>query len=103
LYASVPIISLLYWRVSRLASLSGAEPRPSQTPYEYTRMLCQRFPRAQAALWHITHLFVRERWGARQHLPREAEVQDVERLWPTVRNAILRSWPDRLRSYRRNR
>ena len=103
LYANLPIISLLYWRVSRLASLSGAEPRPSQTPYEYTRMLCQRFPRAQVALWHITHLFVRERWGARQHLPRETEVQDVERLWPTVRNTILRSWPDRLRAYRRDR
>ncbi|HEY6541187.1 MAG TPA: transglutaminase domain-containing protein [Ktedonobacteraceae bacterium] len=102
LYANIPIISHLYWRVSRLASLSGAEPRPSQTPYEYTRMLCQRFPRAQAALWHITHLFVRERWGARQHLPRETEVQDVERLWPTVRNAMLRSWPGRLRAYRRN-
>ena len=103
LYATMPIISLLYWRVARLASLSGAEPRPSQTPYEYTRMLCQRFPRAQAALWHITHLFVRERWGARQHLPRETEVQDVERLWPTVRNAMLRSWPARLRASKRNR
>jgi hypothetical protein len=102
LYANIPIISHLYWRVSRLASLSGAEPRPSQTPYEYTRMLCQRFPRAQAALWHITHLFVRQRWGARQHLPRETEVQDVERLWPTVRNTMLRSWPTRLRTHIRN-
>ncbi len=103
LYATIPIISLLYWRVSRLASLSGAEPHPSQTPYEYTRMLSQRFPRAQTALWHITHLFVRERWGDRQHLPGETEVQDVERLWPTVRNAMLRSWLERLRTFRWNR
>lgn len=103
LYATIPIVSYLYWRVSRLASLSGAEPRPSQTPYEYTRMLCQRFPGAQTALWHITHLFVRERWGARQHLPREHEVRDVQRLWPAVRNAILRSWPARLRAGRRTR
>lgn len=103
LYAHLPIISLLYWRVSRLASLSGVEPRPSQTPYEYTRMLSQRFPRAQAALWHITHLFVRERWGDPQHLPGETEVQDVERLWPTVRNAMLSSWPERLRTFRRTR
>lgn len=102
LYANIPLISHLYWRVSRLASLSGAEPRPSQTPYEYTRMLCQRFPRAQVPLWHITHLFVRQRWGARQHLPKETEVQDMERLWPTVRNTILRSWPTRLRTYIRH-
>jgi transglutaminase superfamily protein/uncharacterized protein DUF4129 len=97
LYASIPIISSVYWRVSRLASLSGSAPRASQTPYEYTRMLCQRYPRAQSALWRITHLFVRERWGASQHLPREAEVKDMERLWPTVRGAIMRSWLSPLR------
>ena len=103
LYANIPIISSVYWRVSRLASLSGTAPSASQTPYEYTRMLCQRYPRAQAALWRITHLFVRERWGARQHLPREAEVKDMEQLWPTVRSAIIRSWPSRLRAGRRIR
>lgn len=103
LYANIPIISGIYWRVSRLASLSGTSPRASQTPYEYTRMLCQRYPRAQAALWRITHLFVRERWGARQHLPHEADVKDMEQLWPTVRSAIIRSWPSRLRADRRNR
>ena len=103
LYANIPIISHIYWRVSRLASLSGAAPRPSQTPYEYTRMLSQRFPRAQTALWRITHLFVRERWGARQHLPREAEAQDIVELWPTVRNAMIRSWPEHLRAGRRRR
>jgi hypothetical protein len=103
LYANIPIIAGIYWRVSRLASLSGTSPRASQTPYEYTRMLCQRYPRAQAALWRITHLFVRERWGARQHLPHEAEVKDMEQLWPTVRSAIVRSWPSRLRADRRNR
>ena len=103
LYANIPIISGIYWRVSRLASLSGTAPRASQTPYEYTRMLCQRYPRAQAALWRITHLFVRERWGARQHLPRESEAKDIEQLWPTVRSAIIRSWPARLRPGRRIR
>lgn len=103
LYANIPIIAGMYWRVSRLASLTGTSPRASQTPYEYTRMLCQRYPRAQAALWRITHLFVRERWGARQHLPHEGEVKDIEQLWPAMRNAILRSWPARLRVEKRNR
>ena len=103
LYTNIPIIAGIYWRISRLASLSGASPRASQTPYEYTRMLCQRYPRAQAALWRITHLYVRERWGARQHLPHEAEVKDIEQLWPAVRSAIIRSWPARLRAGRRNR
>jgi uncharacterized protein DUF4129 len=75
-------------------------PRAWQTPYEYTRMLCRRYPRAQTALWRITHLFVRERWGARQHLPREAEVKDLEQLWPDVRSTIVRSW---LSTFRANR
>lgn len=103
MYANIPIISSVYWRVSRLASLTGSAPRASQTPYEYTRILCQRYPRAQATLWRITHLFVRERWGARQYLPHEAEVKDMERLWPTVRSAIIRSWLPRWRAGRRIR
>ena len=100
MYANIPIISTIYWRLSRLASLSGVAPRAWQTPYEYTRMLCRRYPRAQTALWRITHLFVRERWGARQHLPREAEVKDLEQLWPDVRSTIVRSW---LSTFRANR
>ncbi len=92
LTANIPIFSRAYWRLSRLASFSGSAPRESQTPYEYTRMLCQRYPRAQSALWHIAHLFVRERWGAPHHLPGEVEEKDLEQLWPGVRNTILRSW-----------
>ena len=91
-YANSTFISSIYWRLSRLASLSGMAPRESQTPYEYTRLLSQRFPRAQAALWRITHLFVRERWGAPQYLPGEAEEKDLKRLWPDARGAMLRSW-----------
>ncbi|MGH2493883.1 MAG: transglutaminase TgpA family protein [Ktedonobacteraceae bacterium] len=102
LYANIPIISVMYWRLSRLASLSGTAPRASQTPYEYTRLLAQRYPRAQAALWRITHLFVRERWGARQHLPRESEVKDLEQLWPSVRITMLRSWLSHFRPGRRD-
>src|SRR5579863_2354428 len=92
LYANSTFISSIYWRLSRLGSLSGAVPRESQTPYEYTSILCQRFPRAQTALWRITHLFVRERWGAPPYLPGEAEEKDLKRLWPQVRGAMLRSW-----------
>ena len=91
LYANASLVSALYWRVSRLASLSGVPPQESQTPYEYTRVLSQRFPKVREPLWRITHLFVRERWGARYHAPGEAEAEDLERLWPRIRRTFLRA------------
>ena len=91
LYANASLVSALYWRVSRLASLSGVPPRESQTPYEYTRVLSQRFPRVKEPLWRITHLFVRERWGAQHHSPGAAEEKDIERLWPRIRGTFLRA------------
>jgi len=101
LYANAPIIAGIYWRLSRLASLAGAPPRESQTPYEYTRVLCQRYPRAQIALWRITHLFVRERWSAQQHVTGEVEEKDLERLWHQARGVMLRSLLSRFRASRR--
>jgi len=91
LYANASLVSALYWRVSRLASLSGVPPRESQTPYEYTRVLSQRFPRVKEPLWRITHVFVRERWGAQHHSPGAAEEKDIERLWPRIRGTFLRA------------
>jgi hypothetical protein len=84
------MIAGTYWRLARLASFSGLSPRASQTPYEYTRQLAHRFPQAQSALWHITHLFVRERWGAPQHRPAQSEEQSIQQLWPRLRTTLLR-------------
>ena len=88
---AVSMVAATYWRLSRLAAFSGLSPGEAQTPYEYTRLLARRFPQAKNALWHITHLFVRERWGAPHHAPGPADQQSVEKLWPTLRATMLRS------------
>ncbi len=90
-FATSTMIAATYWRLARLAGLSGVSPRASQTPYEYTRQLVRRFPQAQSALWHVTHLFVRERWGAPQHVPAHSEEQTIQQLWPRLRATLLRS------------
>jgi len=89
--SAASMIAATYWRLSRLAAFSGISPGKAQTPYEYTRLLARRFPQAKNALWHITHLFVRERWGAPHHAPGPADQQSVERLWPALRATMLRS------------
>jgi hypothetical protein len=89
--AAITLIADTYWRLARLAAFTGLSPGKSQTPYEYTRLLASHFPQAKNALWHITHLFVRERWGAPQHAPGPADEQSVEKIWPALRATMLRS------------
>jgi transglutaminase-like putative cysteine protease len=90
-FAASTLIAITYWRLARLAALAGLSPGRSQTPYEYTRLLARHFPQARNTLWHITHLFVRERWGAPQHAPGPGDAQSVEKLWPSLRITMLRS------------
>jgi transglutaminase-like putative cysteine protease len=83
--------SMVYRRVCRLGFIIGAPPQRWQTPYEYYRMLGRRFPRAAAPMRHITELFVRERWAAPHQAPGPAEEQALEKLWPQLRNTLIRS------------
>jgi hypothetical protein len=87
----VTAISAIYWRICRLASLSGVPPQDWQTPYEYAQTLGRHYPQARAPLRRVTELFVRERWAAPYEAPRVTETRDVERLWPHLRNSLLRS------------
>jgi Domain of unknown function (DUF4129) len=87
----VTAISAMYWRICRLASLSGVPPQQWQTPYEYTHTLGRHYPQARVPLRRLTELFVRERWAAPHEAPRAAETRAVEQLWPHLRNSLLRS------------
>jgi transglutaminase-like putative cysteine protease len=87
----VTAISAMYWRICRLASLSGVPPRDWQTPYEYAQTLGRHYPQARAPLRRVTELFVRERWAAPYEAPQATETRDLERLWPHLRNSLLRS------------
>lgn len=84
-------IASIYARLCRVSSLVGSPPAQWQTPYEYTFALSKRFPQASAALRRLADLFVRERWAAPQHAPASSEARELERLWPRLRNTILRS------------
>ncbi len=87
--------STIFRRVCRLGTLIGSPPQRWQTPYEYYRMLGRRFPQAAAPLRRITELFVRERWAAPHQVPGPAEEQSLEKLWPHLRNTLIRSFLSR--------
>lgn len=89
--ASHTAITSIYARLCHVARLVGAPPASWQTPYEYTSTLSKRFPQASATLRRLADLFVRERWAAPQQAPDPSEQQELERLWPGLRNTILRS------------
>ncbi len=84
--------SMVYRRVCRLGSIIGTPPQRWQTPYEYYLMLGRRFPRAAAPMRRITELFVRERWAAPYHEFGPAEAQALDKLWPQLRNNLIRSF-----------
>jgi transglutaminase-like putative cysteine protease len=87
----IAVSSAIFRRVCRLGSLIGSPPQLWQTPYEYYRMLSRRFPRVAAPLRRVTELFVRERWAAPHQVPGPAEEQALEKLWPHIRNTLIRS------------
>jgi transglutaminase-like putative cysteine protease len=84
-------VTSVYQRLCRVASLLGSPPAAWQTPYEYTFALSKRFPQASASLRRLADLFVRERWASPKQAPAPAEQQELERLWPDLRNTLLRS------------
>ncbi|GCE27126.1 hypothetical protein KDA_26100 [Dictyobacter alpinus] len=83
-------VSNFFWRACRVAGWAGLGPKSWQTPYEYTAMLSQHLERRDPALWHLTELFVRERWGAPNHVSREQDTSMIEQSWPSLRSMLLR-------------
>jgi transglutaminase-like putative cysteine protease len=72
LYSGSSFIVGSYWRLCRLASWVGLSPREWQTPYEFSQVLCRRVPQEARSVWRLTELYVRERWSAPHHTPRDA-------------------------------
>jgi hypothetical protein len=52
-------------------------------------MLSEQFPHQSKMLWHLTELFVRDRWGSPSQVPHPSEEQVVEQLWPSLRNTLV--------------
>lgn len=78
----------LYARMSRLAGLLRAGPRPGQTPLEWAGLLAARSPGDGAAVMGLTALYLRQRYG-RQQLARE-ELVAARRSWRALRWRWLR-------------
>jgi len=91
LSTSTTVSSTIFWRICRYGKFAGLPPQRWQTPYEYSRMLGWRFPQAAVALRRVTEIFVRERWAAHHEIPGPAEQQALEKLWPRLRNTLIRS------------
>ena len=89
--ASRTAITSIYGRLCRVARMVGSPPASWQTPYEFTFTLSKRFPQASVALRRIADLFVCERWASPQQAPGANEQREIERLWPGLRNIMLRS------------
>ena len=85
LYKDMPFVARMYWRFSRLASLVGLAPRQWQTPYEYSQMVGQKIHSDPTPLWHLTELFVRERWAG----PQSTTKHEAEQLWPHLRRLVF--------------
>jgi hypothetical protein len=90
LYANSTFVSGTFWRLCKLASWVGLGPRGWQTPYEYSSMLSKSLPQESTTLWHLTDLFVRDRWGPPHAAPRPQEEADIQQSWPLLRTNLLR-------------
>ncbi|GAC1383726.1 MAG: hypothetical protein NVS4B7_04980 [Ktedonobacteraceae bacterium] len=90
LYANSTFIAATFWRLCRIASWVGLAPRRWQTPYEYSRILCQRLPQEASLLWRLTELFVRERWAPPSQTYSTLTHAELERFWPGLRRMFVR-------------
>ncbi len=90
LYAENSFVAALFWRLCRIASWAGLAPRSSQTPYEYSNMLGNHFPQQAPSLWHLTQLFVQERWGPTRQMPLVSENETKQHLASPLRSLFLR-------------
>lgn len=89
LYANHPFAARLYWRFCRVASWAGFAPKEWQTPYEYSGMLHWHLSRPSNPLWHLTEIFVRDRWGGPYYGPYSNEERVAQRQWTALRGALL--------------
>ncbi len=89
LYAESTFIAATFWRLCRIASWVGLSPRRWQTPYEYSRILCQRMPQEAPSLWRLTELFVRERWAPVSQTPSAMTDTELRHIWPGLRRIFV--------------
>lgn len=78
----------IWEKTQRLARLSNAPARPTETPREYARRLRVQVPRTGADATYLAAAYERARFGHKQL--DEDEAERLESAWQTVRNELLR-------------
>jgi len=68
---------LLDWAASR-----GLPRKQSQTPLEYLKVLCQKFPGENKEMAFITDVYLQARYGQRP--VSDAEVEAVGQAWQKI-------------------
>jgi transglutaminase-like putative cysteine protease len=83
------VLDSLYRRMCRYARLLGVKAQPSQTPYEYASLFCQRLPQAaELQVRRIVELFVRDRFE-REGVSL-SEQQEAKESWTALRPLLWR-------------
>jgi len=82
LFANSSFVTGMFWRLCYVARFIGIAPKTWQTPYEYSQVLSKHVPEQAGLLYHLTHLFVRERYGPPQQAPHPLEIEAAQKLWP---------------------
>ncbi|MBI2854626.1 MAG: transglutaminase domain-containing protein [Chloroflexi bacterium] len=76
-----------YSRMCSLSALSGAGPKPGETPYEYARALARTLPEAENEVWSIAHSYVLKRYGRLE--PDTKERSKLRQDWLSIRFRLL--------------
>ncbi|MBN1661667.1 MAG: DUF4129 domain-containing protein [Anaerolineae bacterium] len=82
------LVRYFYLSALHRAAQAGMARRPAQTPYEYRRVLDERFPDLEPDLEALTEAFVVARYS-RQAVDR-AEAEAVRPLWQRIKAALRR-------------
>jgi transglutaminase-like putative cysteine protease len=77
-----------YGQFRRLASWAGLAGRPSQTPYEYTEWLDEKYPGAGRMVRPIAEVYVHGAYSG--HEPDPEELARASKAWEQVRRPLAR-------------
>jgi hypothetical protein len=75
-------VRVLYCRLLDWAAKRDLPRTQSQTPLEYLKVLCQKFPEKDEELAFITNVYLQVRYG--QHPVSETEVDAVGQAWQMI-------------------
>ena len=100
-----PYVTSVYVSMRILASMAGLGAKPQETPWEYSKRLCEAMPERSDDLSYITSRYIMDVYGDPEAPERQSgqDMLPVRQSWKSVRNSLLKHMllrlvPKRLRS-----